>query len=282
MKHLPILIIKSPLAFAASCFLLISGTASAQWAVDPNSKSGGKTITPLLNKVVNAPNGFLSSSVGAEWSGYYSFEPKSVVVSVSGESYAAASFHRASCTNLSAIATANSWANATWRWYGVPGASPAVVASLDVDLSGTVSSYSSVSSSPGGSASASAHAYGQGSNSAGANNGYIMGQGYAMAYTYGSAGRNGSSFLEGPNSKFLNPNASMGYGWGSAWGYYVVKVTALYNAPAGMSAIAASASGGMYSSATANSYLPPGGNLNMGGGNASGNVDGYSRVDLVY
>jgi hypothetical protein len=103
-----------------------------------------------------------------------------------------------------------------------------------------------------------------------------------MAYTYGSSGLNGTSSLTGQKAQILNPNTSIGSGWGSAWGNYVVKVTALYTAPAGMSAISASASGGVYSSATANSYLPPGGNLNVGGSNASGNVRGYSRVDLIY
>jgi hypothetical protein len=275
-------ILKKLFLTTTGCLVFMSSTASAQWARDPNSQTSGSIVTPIFNKVENKPGGFISASVGADWSGFYSFNQKSVSVSVNGESYAAAKFHKASVTNLSAFATANSWASATWRWYGVPGASPGVTAHLDVDLSGTVTSYSSVSASPGGSANASAYAYGQGANSAGANNGVIWGYGNAMAYTYGIAGQNGNASLTGQGSKFSNPSTSMGTGWGSAWGYYVVKVTALYTAPAGMSAIAANASGGIYASATTSSYSPPGGNLNMGGGNASGNVNGYSSVNLVY
>lgn len=270
------------IAATTGLLFFVSTTASAQWARDPNSQTGGSIVTPVLTKVENRPGGFVSSSVGAEWSGFYSFQPKSVVVSVSGESFASTSFNRASATNLSAFATANSWASATWRWYGAPGASPGVRANLDLDLSGTVTSYSSASASPGGSANANSYAYGQGSNSAGANNGVVWGYGYAMAYTYGIAGSNGTASLTGQGSTFSNPSTSMGTGWGSAWGNYVVKVTAVYTAPAGMSAIAANASGGIYASSTANSYSPPGANLNMGGSTASGNVNGYSRVELVY
>ena len=265
-----------------SCLIFMSSTASAQWARDINSQTGGSVVTPVLTKVENKPGGFISSSIGADWSGFYSFDQKSVAVSVEGESYVSASFNRASVESLNAYATANSWASATWRWYGVPGASPSVRANLDVDLSGTVTSYSSVSASPGGYAEAEASAYGQGSNNAGANNGVIWGYGYASASTYGKAGKIGRSLLAGPGSKFSNQSTSTGYGWGSAWANYVVKVTAVYTAPAGMSAIAANASGGIYASTTVYSYAPPGGNLNMGGGNASGNVQGYSRVDLVY